>query len=143
MKIENKKQFNEYIDTLNRRGAKFDFDCCEVILLNDTMLMRDRSTAKRFLVDTRTGDCFWVYNEEVHEDNVLLGNESEAWATIEIRQACRNLPKRKAEKVMRVLEDKDDNGIIFTPPSEIGYWEKYLDWQKQAMCGEIPCDSTK
>ena len=36
MKIENKKQFNEYIDTLNRRGAKFDFDCCEVILLNDT-----------------------------------------------------------------------------------------------------------
>ena len=58
MKIENKKQFNEYIDTLNRRGAKFDFDCCEVILLNDTMLMRDRNTAKRFLVDTRTGDCF-------------------------------------------------------------------------------------
>ena len=127
-KSKTKKQFNEYIDTLNKRGAKFDFDCCEIILLNDTMLIRDRSTAKRFLVDTRTGDCFWLYNEEVHEDNALLENESEAWATIEIRQACRNLPKRKAEKVIRVLEDKDDNGIIFTPPSEIGYWEKYLDW---------------
>ena len=128
---------------MNRHGAKFDFDCCEVILLNGTMLMRDRSTAKRFLVDTRTGDCFWLYNEEVHEDNVLLENESEAWATIEICQACRNLPKRKAEKVMRALEDKNDDGIIFTPPFEIGYWEKYLNWQKQIMCGEMPCDSTK
>lgn len=105
--------------------------------------MRDKNTAKRFLVGTRTGDCFWLYNEEVHKDNVLLENESEAWATIEIRQACRNLPKRKAEKVMRVLEDKNDDGIIFTPPSEIGYWEKYLDWQKQVMYGEIPSDSTK
>ena len=143
MKIENKKQFNEYIDTLNKRGAKFDFDCCEIILLNGAMLVRDKNTAKRFLVDTRMGDCFWLYNEEVHEDNVLLENESEAWATIEIRQACRNLPKHKAEKVMRVLEDKNDDGIIFTPPSEIGYWEKYLDWQKQVMCGEMPCDSTK
>ena len=143
MKIENKKQFNEYIDTLNRRGAKSNFNCCEVILLNDTMLMRDRNTAKCFLVDTRTGDCFWLYNKEVHEDNVLLENESEAWATIEIRQACRNLPKRKAEKVMRVLEDKDDGGIISTSPSEIGYWKKYLDWQKQVMCSEMPCDSTK
>lgn len=142
-KSKTKKQFNEYIDTLNRRGVKFDFDCCEVILLNGTMFMRDKSTAKRFLVDTRTGDCFWLYNEEVHKDNVLLENESEAWATIEIRQACRNLPKRKTEKVMRVLEDKDDNCIIFTPPSEIGYWEKYLDWKKQVMCGEMPCDSTK
>ena len=143
MKIENKEQFNEYIDTLNRRGAKFNFDCCEIILLNSAMLVRDKNTAKRFLVDTRTGDCFWLYNEEVHEDNVLLENESEAWATIEIRQACRNLPKHKAEKVMRVLEDKNDNGIIFTPPSEIRYWEKYLDWQKQVMCGEMTCDSTK
>lgn len=143
MKIENKKQFNEYIDTLNKRGAKFDFDCCEIILLNGAMLVRDKNTAKRFLVDTRTGDCFWLYNEEVHEDNVLLENESEAWATIEIRQACHNLPKRKAEKVMRVLEDKDDDGIISTSPSEIGYWKKYLDWQKQIMCGEMPCDSTK
>ena len=143
MKIENKKQFNEYIDTLNKRGAKFDFDCCEVILLNDTMLMRDKNTMNRFLVDIRTGGCFWLYNEDVHKDNVLLENESEAWATIEIRQACRNLPKRKAEKVMRVLEDKDDDGIISTSPSEIGYWKKYLDWQKQIMCGEMPCDSTK
>ena len=143
MKIENKKQFNEYIDTLNRRGAKFDFDCCEVILLNDTMLMRDRNTAKRFLVDTRTGDCFWFYNGEVYEDNVLLENESKAWATIEIRQACRNLSKHKAEKVMRGLEDKDDDGIIFIPPSEIGHWKKYLDWQKQVVCGEMPCDSIK
>lgn len=98
MKIENKKQFNEYIDTLNRRGAKFDFDCCKVILLNDTMFMRDRNIANRFLVDTRTGDCFWLYNGEVHEDNVLLENESKAWATIEILQACRNLPKHKAER---------------------------------------------
>lgn len=40
------------------------------------------------------------------------------------------LSKHKAEKVMRVLEDKNDDGIIFTLPSEIGYWEKYLDWQK-------------
>ena len=143
MKIENKKQFNEYVDTLNRRGAKFNFDYHEVILLNGTMLMRDRNTAKRFLVDTRTGDCFWLYNGEVHEGNVLLENESEEWATIEIRQACRNLPKHKAEKVMRVLEDKDDDGIVFTPPSEVGYWEKYLDWQTQVMCGEIPNDSTK
>lgn len=133
----------KYIDTLNKRGAKFDFDCCEVILLNGTMLMRDKSTANRFLVDTRTEDCFWLYNGEVHEDNMLLENESEAWATIEIRQACRNLPKHKAKKVMRVLEDKNDDSIIFTPPSEIGYWEKYLDWQKQVMCGEMPCDSTK
>ena len=143
MKIENKEQFNEYVDTLNRCGAKFDFDCCEVILLNGTMLMRDKSTANRSLVDTRTGDCFWLYNGEVHEDNVFLENESEAWATIEFRQACRNLPKHKAKKVMRVLEDKNDDGIIFTPPFEIGYWEKYLNWQKQIMCGEMPCDSTK
>lgn len=143
MKIENKEQFNEYIDTLNRRGAKFDFDCYEVILLNGTMLMRDKSTANRSLVDTRTGDCFQLYNGEVHEDNVFLENESEAWATIEFRQACRNLPKHKAKKVMRVLEDKNDDGIIFTPPFEIGYWEKYLNWQKQIMCGEMPCDSTK
>ena len=49
MKIENKEQFNEYVDTLNKRGAKFDFDCCEVILLNDEMLMRDKSTANHFL----------------------------------------------------------------------------------------------
>ena len=48
MKIENKKQFNEYIDTLNRRGAKFDFDCCEVILLNDTMLVRDKKHCEAF-----------------------------------------------------------------------------------------------
>ena len=143
MKIENKEQFNEYVETLNGRGAKFDFDCCEVILLNDTMLMRDKSTANRSLVATRTGASFWLYNREVHEDNVFLENESEAWATIEIRQACRNLPKHKAEKVMRVLEDKNDDGIIFTPPSEIGYWEKYLAWQKQVMCGEVPCDSIK
>ena len=143
MEIETKEQFIEYTDTLYKRGARFKFEYCEVILLNNVMLVWDKKAVKRFLVDTRTGDCFWLYNEEVHEDNVLLENESEAWATIEIRQACRNLPKLKAEKVMRVLEEKDDVGIVFTPPSEVGYWEKYLDWQKQVMCGAMPCDSTK
>ena len=119
MKIENKEQFNEYIDTLNRRSAKFDFGCCEVILLNDTMLMQDKNTMNRFLVDTRTGDCFWLYNEEVHKDNVLLGNESEAWAIIKIRQACRNLPKHKAEKVMQLLEDKDNEDVIFASEPKV------------------------
>lgn len=143
MKIENKEQFNEYIDALYKRGARFDFECCEVLLLNNTMLMRDKNAMNRFLVDIRTGDCFWLYNEDVHKDNVLLENESEAWATIEIREACRNLPKHKAEKVMQVLEEKDDVGIIFPPATEIGYLEidkRYLEWQKQVMCESMPCE---
>lgn len=143
MKIETKEQFYEHVDALYKRGAKFNFDCCEVILLNSTMLMRDKNTMNRLLVDTRTGDCFWVYNEDVHEDNVLLENESEAWATLEIREACRNLPKHKAEKVMRVLEEKDDVGIVFAPATDIVYLEtnkRYSDWQKQIMCGDMPCE---
>ena len=148
MKIENKKQFNEYIDTLNKRGAKFDFDCCEIILLNGAMLMRDKNTMNRFLVDTRTGDCFWLYNEEVHKDNVLLENESEAWAIIEIRQACRNLPKHKAEKVMQLLEDKDNEHVIFASEPkvelEVEYGQNYTTfWQKQVMCDEMPCNVAK
>ena len=71
---------------------------------------------------------------------MLLENESEAWAKFEIRHACRNLPKHKAEKVMRVLEEKDDVDIIFTPATEK---PGIYDWQKQVMCGAMPCDSTK
>ena len=58
MKIKNKEQFNEYVDTLNRRGAKFNFDCCKVILLNGTMLMRDKSTANRFSCGHKNGRLF-------------------------------------------------------------------------------------
>ncbi len=120
MKIENKEQFYEYVDALYKHGAKFDFNCCEVVLLNSTMLMRDKNTMNPVLVDARTRDCFWVYNEDVHEDNMLLENESEAWAMIEIRETCRNLPKHKVEKVMRVLEEKDNVDIIFASATEIG-----------------------
>ena len=146
MKIETKEQFIEYTDTLYKRGARFEFEYCEVILLDNVMLVWDKKAVSRFLVDTRTGDCFWLYDEEVHKDNVLLENESEAWTMVKIRQACRNLPKHKAEKIMRVLEDENDDGIIFTPPSEIGYLEidrRYLDWQKQIMCGDMPCEQHK
>lgn len=48
MKIENKEQFNEYVDTLNRRGTKFNFDCCEIILLNSAMLVQDKKHCEAF-----------------------------------------------------------------------------------------------
>lgn len=148
MKIETKEQFIEYTDTLYKRGARFEFEYCEVILLDNVMLVWDKKAVSRFLVDTRTGDCFWLYNEEVHKDNVLLENESEAWATIEIREACRNLPKHKAEKVMRMLEDEDNEDVIFASEPkvelEVEYGQNYTTfWQKQVMCDEMPCNVAK
>lgn len=148
MEIKNKEQFNELVAKMYKRGARFNFDCCEIALLNNIMLVNEKKApgTSRYLVDTKTGNRFWVYNGEVCSDCVLLENESQEWTMLEISHACHKLPKHKADKIMRILEDEDvsdsESVELNVDYSGEDYMKHYFDWQKQIMCGEMPCDGT-
>lgn len=114
MNIRNKQEFNNHVAKLYKYGARFEFDNVEIALLDHIMLVNGKTPMypTRYLVNTTNGHCFWLYNGEVHTDNVLVENESEAWAELEVRCACGRLPKEKAEKILKALdgENGDDNG---------------------------------